>query len=193
MKLHPILPLAAILLQPFSQLEADPGTETDKQALRDLATSYQEAIANGDLGPLEQHLAKGFSGAMVTGKSVEGFDGLVGYWAALKSQIGEGGSYRVTLEPDDTDFRGDVAVAKGSAQEVVTMPGGDQFKFSSLWTAICVRDSGDWKLLRVQGTMDPVENPFVERVRSASMLFTGVIAGAVCLIAGFFIGRWKRG
>ena len=189
----PILTLVIALITLPALLAADPGTEEDKQALRDLAAIYETAIAEDDLARLEQHLAEGFTSAMVTGERVEGFAGLEDYWEGLKELIGEGGSYRVTLEPEDTDFRNGVAVAKGNATERVTLSSGSEITFPSQWTAVCIQEDGAWKLLRAQGTMNPVENPFIARAFKVTAITAGGIAGIAGILVGLLIGsRFRR-
>jgi hypothetical protein len=53
-----------------------------------------------------------------------------------------------------------------------------------MWSATLQRDGGAWKIRYVQGTMDPIANPFVREFSrravtrmSAAALLAGVIVG----------------
>ena len=192
MKYKLIITAAIALIFPALPLHADSGSEADKQALRDLAATYEKAITDDDLSPIAPHLAEGFSGVMLTSDQVEGFAGLDRYWTSIKDLIGEGGSYRITLKPEDTDFRGDLALAKGDALEQVTLPNGKLIEFPSKWTAVCIRQNGVWKLLRVHATINPLENPFTAKAKTISNLIVGGSAGLGGLLLGFLFGRRKR-
>ena len=61
------------LLPAFSQ-------EADKQALRDLKATYEQAIAAGDLSVIEPYLADDFTAVMITADEVEDYDGIKAYW-----------------------------------------------------------------------------------------------------------------
>lgn len=167
--------------------------EKEHEALRAMKAVYEKAVNEGKLELLEPLLDADFTGVMLTGEEVAGFAGLKAYWEKLWKMIGQGGKYTTTLDPERSWIQGDVAVARGTAQEHVVAASGNEYRFTPHWTAVLVRREGKWKVLRVQGTMDPVGNPFVQAIVSGSARWTGIIVGILALgaggTAGFFLGR----
>ena len=155
------------------------GEEEDRASLRALKATYEEAINTNDLAKMTPYLSDSFQGVMVTGESVQGRSAVESYWKKIRAMIGSGGSYTVAVTPGAVTLEGDLAIASGSAQEVV-ISGGQQFRFDSMWTAVCRRAGDGWKLERLQATMDPIDNVFVR----ARMRGAGIQYGA----AGFIMG-----
>ena len=164
----------------------------DRQALRDLRAVYEEAAATGDIETLRPHLAEDFTAVMITAHEIQGFDGVLDYWKLVEDFIGEGGSYQLSIDPDETIFEGDIAIAKGRASEQVTMKGGRLIEFTSLWTAVLRKEDGVWKLVRVQGSIDPVSNPIIDYLNRAKLWIHGGIGLVIGLIAGCLLWRRRR-
>lgn len=181
-----ILPLlAAICLPAFA-------IEEDKQALRDLRSIYEKAIADRNLDALKPHLAADFTAVMITADEVKGFDGIIAYWGKVEEFLGDGGTYQVSIDSDDSIFEGNLAIAKGRALEQVKLGSGREIEFTSQWTAIARKESGAWKLVRIHATIDPLANPIIhslQRIKFWSIAAAGLLLG---IIAGLLIRRKKR-
>jgi ketosteroid isomerase-like protein len=122
---------------------------------------------------------------MVTGDSVRGIEDLRAYWQKIKQLLGENGEYTASVNPDELSLiSGDIALSKGSTQEVAVTGAGKRYEFSSQWTAVCRKEDGQWKLLRVQATMDPVSNVFVKAFLRRTAAGSGLAGAAVGLVAG---------
>jgi ketosteroid isomerase-like protein len=183
--MKPILLLFLFTLLPaFSQ-------EADKQALRDLKATYEKAIAAGDLSVIEPYLADDFTAVMITADEVKDYDGIKAYWKKVTDFIGDDGTYTVSIVPDDTIFEGNIAIAKGIAKEHVVR-GGKEIDLTSKWTAIARKEGETWKLVRIQATIDPVNNPIITALGKAKLWITGAVAAIVGLLIGWLIGRRKR-
>ena len=168
----------------------------DHDALRKLKRAYEEAVAQDRVDALVPHLDKQFSGIMLTGEQVVGEEGIRAYWKKIKDLMGPGGKYTVSVEPEDLSMLfGDIAVAKGTTTDVVTTDRGE-YRFTSHWTAVCRRVDGEWKILRVQGSMDPVANPFVKKLVTTSAVWSGGGGGGLGLAAGLaggvLLGRRRK-
>lgn len=162
--------------------------EEDKQALRDLKAVYEKAIATKDLDLIKPHLASDFSAVMITADEVKDYDGIKAYWKKVEEFIGKDGTYTVSIVPDDTLFEGNIAIAKGIAKEKVVRK-GKNIEILTKWTAIARKEEGNWKLVRIQATIDPVKNPIVTALGKARLWITGTVAA----IAGLLIGLlWRR-
>jgi ketosteroid isomerase-like protein len=175
---HIIIPLLALCLPALA-------IEEDKQALRDLQAIYEKAIAERDIDALKPHLAHDFTAVMITAEEVKGFDGIAAYWTKVEEFIGDGGTYRVSVDPDDSIFEGNLAIAKGRAMEQVKLGNGKKLEFTSLWTAIARKEGAAWKLVRIHAAIDPVDNPIIKVLQGSKQWFIGI--GAV--LAGLIIGR----
>jgi ketosteroid isomerase-like protein len=184
------LALAACAVMYWLPVSAD--EEADHAALRLIRTNYMEAVNSKNPSKIAPHLAKEVSGVMVTGEEVKGFDGLVAYWKKIQDLIGPGGSYQVTVNADRTDFFGDVAVSRGNTDDIVRLGNGKELRFNSLWTAVCRKEDGAWKVFRMEATMDPVNNVFVKlQVQKAKFTYAvaGLVAGALLILVLQFLKR----
>ena len=154
--------------------------DADRAALRMIRTNYEDAANSGDLSKFKNDLDDQVTGVMVTGEPVTGYDGLVSYWKGIQDLIGPGGSYHVTVNTDNTELFGDVAVSRGATDESVRLASGKELDFSSYWTAVCHKENGNWKVFRMQATLNPVHNVFVALQLGKAKLTYG--------IGGFVIG-----
>lgn len=172
--------------QPPTPQTATAQDESDHEALRQLRATYEQAIANkrpADLAPL---LSSDFYGVMVTGRTVHNLAELSQYWADIKTLIGEGGSYSTTLNPERSVIVGDLALARGTANDMVTS-GGREYRFTTLWTAVLQKTNGQWRVLQLQGSIDPVDNAFVREFMKRAVLWSAAISALVGAIAGWGI------
>jgi ketosteroid isomerase-like protein len=158
--------------------------EQDKEALRKLKGVYESAIASRDLASLKPHLATDFTAVMITADEVRGFDGILEYWKKVEDFLGKDGTYQVTIDPDDSIFEGNIAIAKGRAKEHVVRS-GKVIDFTSQWTAIARKEGDSWKIVRIQASIDPIRNPIIATVQGYTRW---LIAGAM-LVLGCIIGR----
>jgi ketosteroid isomerase-like protein len=159
--------------------------DADRTALRMIRTNYVEAVNSGDLSKIKNDLSTNVTGVMVTGKAVEGYDELVSYWKGIQDLIGTGGTYHVAVNVDKTDLFGDVAVSRGTTEEAVRLASGKELDFSAFWTAVCHKEDGTWKVVRMQATLNPIDNVFVTlQLKKAKLIYGigGFIAGALLIL-----------
>ncbi len=159
----------------------------DHDALRKLKGVYESAVNEGKIELLAPHLHANFTGVMVTDKAVKGMEGLKTYWAEIQKMLGDGGTYKVELVPEVSEIYGDIAISKGTTKDKVVSSAGMTFEFTTSWSAVSKKEGDEWKLLRVQGTMDPILNTFVKAelkgaftTASSIGLLVGVVLGFVC-------------
>lgn len=166
----------------------------DRAELQMIRTNYMEAVNTGNLSKMAPFVSPDTTGVMVTGEEVKGMDGLKAYWEKIQNLIGPGGSYHVTVNSDKTElFHDDLSVSRGSTEDTVHLPNGRELHFTSLWTAVCRKEDGHWKVVRMQAGMDPVNNVFVSlQLAKAKLQFggLGVVAGAAFgLVIGIVISK----
>ena len=189
--------LFAVALPAAARPSTQAGREPDHEALRQLKAVYEQAAREGRPDLLEPHLDAQFTGVMVTGEQVDSFASLDSYWQGIRELMGAGGTYQTEVHvAERAIIGGDLAVARGTTDDVVVTGGGDEYRFSSRWTAVCRKRDGQWKLLRLHGSIDPIGNPFVEAQFTAALVATGSIAGVIGLVVGalgyFAITRLRR-
>ena len=175
--------LLAFLVE--SALGQEPGEDHD--ALRALKMAYESAVNERKIENLTEHLHEDFSGVMVTGEAIESLAELKLYWSKIQNLIGSGGTYRVELRPDISRIEGQVALAKGVTHDHVVTSAGQEYSFESQWTAVLRKVDQRWKILRIQATMDPIENEFVQ-VAVKGGVITGVVGGgAIGVVVGVLL------
>src|SRR5262249_24938792 len=125
-------------------------------------------------------------------KRVSSLDEMKQYWREMKQLMGSGGTYHVTVIPERRVLMGDFALARGVTQDIVTTGNGKTFRFGTNWTAVLHKEAGSWKVLQVQGSMDPIQNPFVMHAAMRIAVGAGVAAAISGLLIGWLIGRMTR-
>ena len=175
-----IVVAACLFALPAIGQDADEATHA---ALRQIKTAYEEAIRSDDLSKMAPYIAQNATGVMLTAEEIKGIDGLKAYWGKIKDLMGPGGRYEVTVNPNRSDLFGDIALAHGSTEDIVRIGSGKVYRFSSLWTAVCRKENGQWKVIRMQGSMDPLTNPFV----NMRVQFNRIAFGAGGLVLGLLL------
>jgi ketosteroid isomerase-like protein len=158
-------------------------TEEDKQALRAMARTFEEAIKQRDLARFQAVLDPTFKGVVVTGEIVDRAS-LKRFWDWAWGLIGPKGTWTVTVNPEPTAFFGDIAVAHGSATDRIVTEGGRQWQFNWNWTAVIRKTAEGWRVVSAQGSMDPLGNVFVR----AELEWNRILFGAGGLLVGLVLG-----
>ncbi len=157
----------------------------DHSALRIIKAAYETAVNSGNPAALAPYLGEHTTGVMVTGDAVEGLQGLEAYWKKVQELIGPGGSYQVSVKVEKTDLLGDVAVSYGTTEDVIRLPQGRELRFQSHWTSVFQRQNDQWRIIRMQATLNPVTNVFVSALMQKTRLTYGIgglIAGALSVL-----------
>jgi ketosteroid isomerase-like protein len=169
------------------------GEEADHEALRRLKTAYEDAVRNNQIDTLSGYFHPDFHGVMVTGRAVNSFADVQQFWRDIRGLMGEGGSYTTTVNPERSVILGDIALARGTTNDVVRNSSGHEYRFTTLWTATLQREGGSWKIRTLQGTMDPIGNPFVQEIAKGTVLRYSSAASLTGLVLGLLLGRvWQR-
>jgi ketosteroid isomerase-like protein len=167
--------------------------EAEHEALRRLKSGYEEAVRVNRIDALAPYFHSDFHGVMVTGRAVNSFADVQQYWRDIRGLIGEGGTYTTTVNPERSVILGDVALAHGTTDDVIKTNDGQEYRFSVLWSATLQKDGGSWKIRAIQGTMDPVGNPFVREFGKRLVVRVSSAVGAASLVLGALLGAvWQR-
>jgi len=171
----------------IAQPAPDPN-EPEHQALRQIRAAYERAVNEDRLDLLKPYFAEPFYGVMITSKRVSTLDEMRQYWVEMKKLIGAGGTYHVTVEPEKSTILGDFALARGTTKDTVKTGDGNTYEFGTNWTATLHKENGAWKVLQVQGSMDPVGNAFAKAYMNEAAKRVGASAAAGGLVVGLLIG-----
>jgi ketosteroid isomerase-like protein len=186
---------SAILIAMPSQIppSSSGNDEAEHEALRKLKAVYEDAVRNNRIDALSGSFHSDFHGVMVTGRAVNSFADVQQFWRDIRGLIGEGGSYTTTLNPERSVILGDLALARGTTDDVVKTNDGHEYRFTTLWTATLQKEGGSWKIRSVQGTMDPIANPFVREFEKRLLVRVSSGVGVASLVIGALIGAvWQR-
>ena len=156
--------------------------EADHEDFRRLKQVYEQAVNQNQLDLLAPVLHADFFGVMITNEHVRNLEEMKGYWQRIRALMGERGRYTTTLNPERSVIMGDIALARGTSDDLVVTEEGREYRFRPSWSVVLQREGGQWKVLRAQGTMDPAGNEFVRSfVRRAAIqgALIGVVAGLV--------------
>ena len=167
--------------------------EAEHEALRRLKSGYEDAVRNNRIDALAPYFHSDFHGVMVTGRAVNSFADVQQYWRDIRGLIGEGGTYTTTVNPERSVILGDLALARGTTDDVVKTNDGQEYRFTVLWSATLQKEGGSWKIRTIQGTMDPVGNPFVREFGKRLVVRVSSSVGAATLVLGALLGAvWQR-
>ncbi len=158
--------------------------EADRQALRAVAKTFEDALRQRDLSRFQAVLAPEFAGVMVTNEAVNR-DSIKKFWDWAWGLIGPKGTWTTQVTPEPATFYGDLAVARGTARDHIVTERGGEWRFTWNWTAVFKRTGAEWKLIAGHGSMDPLSNTFVQaELKGVRLLFgggglvVGLVAGA---------------
>lgn len=167
--------------------------EPAHEALRQIRATYEQAVATGDLQPLRALFTADTSAVMTLGHEIKTFEELEQHWNYVRGLIGPGGTYTTKLNPQPSLIFGDIAVARGTSDDVVKTSEGREFRFNSTWSAVCRRIDGQWKVLRLHASMDPVTNVFATTfLQRAKIIYGGgglAVGAIIGLLAGLLLKR----
>jgi ketosteroid isomerase-like protein len=182
--------MAGLTLFAAAPLYAD--EQADREALTKIRALYEESVKSDDISKLLPHMSAHLTAVTPTGEEVKGAQELQAYFKKIWDLIGKGGSYEVKVNVTSTDLYGDIAVSRGTTEELVKTADGKDYKFPMLWTAVLRREEGGWKALRMHGSMDPLGNVFVKTQMTALKWLYGGGGLIVGLIGGFILVGLRR-
>lgn len=167
--------------------------EADHQALRELKALFEKAASENKLDLLRPHLHEPFSVVTYTDREFSDFEKFKARWQKTRDETVGNGTYKVTLLPERSEIYGDMAVAHGDSENVLVTAAGNEYKFSSHWTAVLRKVDGEWKIVRAHSSLDPFGNPMLVAGVKQKLIQVGLAAGAGGLVLGglaaYFLGR----
>ena len=135
--------------------------EAEHEKLRAMKVVFEEAVNKNQMNLLKPYLHKDFSVVTLTKREFNDFDTFYNKWQETREEMLKGGSYSVTLNPDRSQIFGDVAVAKGTSDNLMITGKGTEYRFVENWTAVCLKVDDNWKIVRIHSSIDPFNNPII--------------------------------
>jgi ketosteroid isomerase-like protein len=170
--------------------------EADHAALREFKALFEKAASENQLDLLKPILHEPFSVVTYTDREFSDFEAFKARWQQTRDEIVGSGSYQVELLPERSEIYGDIAIARGDSQNELITAAGNEYHFTSHWTAVFRKQDGQWKVVRVHSSLDPFGNPMVVGEVKRRMTQAGVGAGLSGLVIGgiiaYMLGRRGR-
>ena len=170
------------------------GSQADHDALRKLKSDAVESVNKRDYVTMQKFLHQPFSTTLVTQDNFTDVGKLKDYFESLFTRdILKLKSVKIAAEADQLSqiYEGTFAVNKGSTKEHYEMADGRNFDIDGRWTAVSIKDNGEWKLLAVHIGTNFLDNPVLNAIEKSVLWFcAGGAAGG--LLIGFAAGWFFR-
>jgi ketosteroid isomerase-like protein len=192
--------LLALLVTLLLTLAGAPAHAQDPQgpeheALRKLKADVLAAINARNLDRIDPLLHKPFMATVVTQESFNDAGALKGWFEGLFTRNIPRVT-KITMEADADEaaliYQGTFAVARGPTKERYELGDGRNFDMRGRWTAVAMKDAGQWKVLAIHAGINFLDNPVMWAIERSTLYFGagGVVLGIVLgFLAGFFIRR----
>jgi ketosteroid isomerase-like protein len=175
------------------------GTPADHEALRKLKDQVLQAVNARDYALARKLINDPFMATVITQDSFTDFDKLKSYFEGLYTrEVLQMKSVSISADADDYSqiIDGTFALTKGSTKERYELADGRIFDIAGRWTAVTLKQNGEWKLLAIHMGTNFLDNPVLAAIEK-SVLWFGAAAGAVGLVIGLAGGwllgwRWAR-
>ena len=118
--------------------------------IEDLVRMWFDAASRGDASLLDRHVAASPAVRLVGSDPEEWFQGGDAVRAFLKGEV-EGGGGNATFTPSDTEGYAQGDVGWAATRLTITLPDGR--RVSPRWTAVFVREDGEWKFVQTHASI----------------------------------------
>lgn len=187
-----LLVLVVSLLFSAQLLAEGPGTPADHDALRKLKADAVAAVNNRDYGLMEKLFHRPFMATLITQDSFSDSARLKDYFEHLFTRdILQMKKVAITAEADELSqiHEGTFALTRGSTKEHYELADGRRFDVDGRWTAVTLKENGEWKLLAIHTGTNFLDNPVINAIERSLVWFALGGAGGGLLL-GFVAGRW---
>ncbi len=168
--------------------------QAEHDALRKLKTDISAAVNSRDYAALQQHLHQPFMATVITQNSFNDFGKLKDYFDNLYARDTlRIKNFSIAADADELSqiYQGTFALTRGSTKEHYEMADGRSFDMDGRWTAVSLKENGEWKVLSVHTGTNFLDNPVLNAVEK-SVIWFGLGGLAIGLFAGFLSGRFFK-
>lgn len=163
----------------------------DHEDLTKLRETTEKAINERNFDLLKPYLVQNnLTVITVDGQKFSSLDAFRDYWTKLFENKTYGLD-RIEVKPvadGPTEFLCDtVGVCHGTSNDSYVFKSGETKIMPERWTAVCVKDGGDWKVSRIIFSANILDNPVVSAAKDELQKFILISAGAG-LVIGIAIG-----
>lgn len=170
------------------------GTQADHDALRKLKADVTVAANNRDYAAMQKVLHQPFMTTLITQDTFTDFSKLKDYFEGLYTRDSlRMKNVSIAADADELSqiYQGTFALTKGSTKEHYELTDGRSFDLNGRWTAVSIKDNGEWKLLAVHTGTNFLDNPVLSAIEK-SVVWIGMVGAAGGLIVGFLAGWFVR-
>ncbi|KFA86727.1 SgcJ/EcaC family oxidoreductase [Archangium violaceum] len=165
--------------------------EATHQALRAIKNDMEQALNAQDLDKLLSHLHPNVVFTTMNNDVRVGRDAIRAYYEQMMK-----GPDRIVqkldakFEVDElTRLYGNTGVAQGSSADHYVLTDGTDITVHSRWTCTLVKEGDRWLIAAFHYSTNVFDNPVLDKVKSAAMVYGGIAVVAM-LLAGIFVGRF---
>ena len=186
------IPVIAVMLAALATPASADGNAIQPE-LGALLDRVALALNGDDIDTLLDVATPDIAFSAMNGRVAHGSAGVRSYFDAMRGAARGVEEYHIALLPDGPAalHGGDTAIAVGRAEAHYKFKGGMVLDAHGRWTAILTRMPEGWRIAAVHYSSNIFDNPVLNAAKSAAPIAGGV-AGASGLLAGFFLGRWRR-
>lgn len=169
-------------------------TQADHDALRKLKAEATAAVNNRDYAAMQRLLHQPFTATLITQDNFTDFGKLKDYFESLYTRDTlRMKKVSIAADADELSqiYQGTFALTKGSTKEHYELTDGRSFDMNGRWTAVSLKEKGEWKLLAVHTGTNFLDNPVLNAIEKSVMWF-GVGGAMFGLIVGFVFGWFFR-
>jgi ketosteroid isomerase-like protein len=168
--------------------------QADHDALRKLKADAVTAVNNRDYAAMQKFMHQPFMATLITQDSFTDSGKLKDYFESLYTRDSlRMKEVSIAAEADELSqiYQGTFALTKGSTKEHYELADGRSFDMDGRWTAVSIKDNGEWKLIAVHTGTNFLDNPVLSAIEK-SVAWVGAAGAAGGLILGFIAGWFFR-
>lgn len=177
---------------------AEEARHADHEALKGLLKVTQQAFNTENFDLMKDHIAKdSFTVVTIDGGKFESLEAFRTYWNDILKK-NKTGLERIEVNPvadGPTEFLAEnVGICHGKSNDKYYFTSGDVRTMPERWTAVVLKEGGDWKVSRIIFSANVLDNPVVSGTKDAMQNFIiwAAIAGLVIGALGMWLFRCKK-
>jgi len=172
--------------------------QADHEALKGLLKITQQAFNTANFDLMKAHIAKdSFTVVTIDGNKFVSLDAFRNYWNDILKK-NKTGLHRIEVNPvadAPTEFLAEnVGICHGTSNDKYYFTTGDARTMPERWTAIVLKEGGNWKVSRIIFSANILDNPVLTGTKEAMQNFVmwAALVGLVIGALGMWLFRCKK-
>jgi len=177
---------------------AEEAHQADHDALKGLLKITQQAFNTKNFDLMKQHIAQdNFTVVTIDGNKFESLDAFRAYWNDILKK-NKTGLERIEVNPvadGSAEFLAEnVGICHGTSNDKYYFTSGAIRTMPERWTAVLLREGGDWKVSRIIFSANVLDNPVLSGTKEAMQNFIiwAAVAGLIIGALGMWLFRCKK-